>query len=316
MTVTSAGPTRAPDYEALAPLLELCKVGRLFDVQTWIRAGKPVNLPSGPGKGTRPHLPLEFAIDRGFHSLVQVLLEGGALQEPEGYNCPMNRALRLRRFDIVQLLVEHGFDCTEVDLREVFASWDPQIMEYFIDRGADIHQCIPFAFALCNRIRTALGPYKKCRECHPEVGEQGNIALRHHCKEGNLKWISLLLWAGANPFKPGTENPDEELDGDYDGLSALGFAALYGHFDVFELKAIHLLARHGAKWIPDDKHEMNSARRSLLQMKSDYAVEFVWIMSKYKACTHECVQSLLSTPTIKSHLAAHRQRIQELTGSW
>jgi hypothetical protein len=274
-------------------------------------------------------------------------------------------------------------------------------MDYFINRGAELQQGNPFAFAFCSRIRTVLRPYTLLRQRIPGLQEQANIALRHHCKEGNLKWIALMLWAGADPFKAGTESPNEELNGDYEGLSALGFAALYGHYEVFDLKpirsrpagpeavailpfltrgkgldvlkrllerglnpndqstgvcpaiqscleamswdlhynrtpwerevqkramdtaesreklkAIHLLAKHGAKWIPEDKSDINSARRALLRLKADYTAEFVWIMSKYKASTLQCVQALLSSPTMKSHIAAHRQRISEVTASW
>src|SRR3954451_7815997 len=113
-------PKRAPDKATIAPLIELCKAGRLFDVQQWIAQGKPVNPPPIPPKGARTKSPLEFAIERGFHSMVQVLLEGGAVQEPSGYDSPMNRALKARRLDMVQLLVEHGFDPKTVDMNEVF----------------------------------------------------------------------------------------------------------------------------------------------------------------------------------------------------
>ena len=29
------------------------------------------------------------------------------------------------------------------------------------------------------------------------------MALRQFCQEGNLKWVSLLMWAGANPRSSG-----------------------------------------------------------------------------------------------------------------
>lgn len=389
-------PTRAPDAASIAPLTELCKVGRLFDVQEWVALGKPVNPPPIPAKGARVKSPLEVAIERGFHSLVEVLLRAGALQEPGGHVSPMNRALRARRLDNVQLLVEHGFDPKTVDMNEVFASWDPHVMEYFIERGADIESGHPFAHAFCERIRTALRPFKTCRQRVPAIQEQANIALRHHCKEGNLKWVSLMLWAGADPLEPGPETPGEQLVEDDEGLSALGYAALYDHLEVFDLKpvraklkganrvdffrylnkregvnvlkrlleqgipandgeagscsligsfiqsmswsyepyswgrddsaarkidtpdardnlkAIHLLAKHGGKWRPTDKSEINYARRSLLKLTPDYTIEFVWIMSKYKACALEPIQSLLSTPTIKSHTVAHAARLREL----
>ena len=72
-------------YDVIKPLIELCKNGKLFEVQEWISAGKPVNLPP-PEKGIRRKSPLEVSIERGFHSMVQVLLEGGADVEDPRYN--------------------------------------------------------------------------------------------------------------------------------------------------------------------------------------------------------------------------------------
>jgi hypothetical protein len=191
---------RAASKEALLPLINLCKTGKLFDVQAWIAAGNPVNPPPIPTKGARPRSPLEVAIEHGFHSLVQVLLEGGAVQEPQGRDSPMYQALSKRRFDLVQLLVLHGFDPKAIDMGQVFATWDPHIMEYFITHGAELVRGRPFAYAFCDRIRTAIKFFKAYRERMPEIQDQADIALRHHCKDGNLKWISLLLWAGADPW--------------------------------------------------------------------------------------------------------------------
>src|SRR5262245_24502196 len=217
MTSVPAEPIRAADQDAIAPLIELCKAGRLFEVQEWIACDKPVNMPPPPSKGTRPRSPLDYAIERGFHSLVQVLLEAGAVQEPEGYRSPMEKALAARRVDIVRLLVEHGFDPKAVDMGQVFATWDPKIMEFFIDRGADVHTSHPFARAFCDRIRTALSVYKKYRARDESLQEQADIALRHHCYEGNLKWVSLMLWAGADPLTEGTDVPGEMPDEDEGG---------------------------------------------------------------------------------------------------
>lgn len=83
-----------------------------------------------------------------------------------------------------------------------------------------------------------------------------------------------------------------------------------------KMKAIHLLAKHGAKWLPKGKAETESARRSFLRLTSDYTVEFVWIMSKYRACRHDDVVELLRTPSIRSHTATHRARLNELLDAW
>jgi hypothetical protein len=201
-----------------------------------------VNTPPFPSKGRRGKTPLEIALDLGFHSLIQVLLEAGAVQEPvDSWDSPMSRALAMRRFDIVQLFVANGFDPKTVDMRQVFNSWDPQIMEYFIERGAEVEKGSPLACALCSRIRTALRILKQYRDRFPSFPEQANIALRYHCNEGNLKWVSLMLWAGADPHKRGSADCCEEIPADEDnGLSALGYAALYNHFGVFSLKQVKL----------------------------------------------------------------------------
>jgi hypothetical protein len=76
------------------------------------------------------------------------------------------------------------------------------------------------------------------RDCS-SFQEQANIALRHHCTEGNRKWVSLTLWAGADPYAKGPDSWDLDSDPD-DDQNALGLAAHYGHFDVFNLKKIRL----------------------------------------------------------------------------
>ncbi len=81
-------------------------------------------------------------------------------------------------------------------------------------------------------------------ERFPSLPEQANIALRHFCKEGDRKWISLLLWLGADPFKPGSEQYDDRRRHPGEGISAIAFAALYEHFDVFELKQLKINVCH------------------------------------------------------------------------
>lgn len=396
---TTGQPNRTQTFDEIKPLVELCKSGKLFEVQAWISAGNPVNPPPPPAKGNRRRSPLEIAIDRGFHSLVKVLLDGGAIGDTEDCDCPLYQALEMRRLDLISLLVEHGFDAKSVDMVSVFRSWDPEIMEYFIERGADVDTGNPLAHALCERIQTALRILKRYRSRFASFQEQANIALRHHCKEGNLKWTSLMLWGGADPNSPGVTDPGEERDIDDEGLTAVGWAALYGHYDVLKLKkiklspngraahevlkyscdgrglefveklllkgidpndqedggcsiiqklleqmswnfsayrwswnreqkhidtdesrekikALHLLVKHGARWIPRDRYEMNAARRSLLKLTPDYTIEFVWIMAKFHACAEESIQTLLRTPTIKSHISGHRERVGELLASW
>ncbi len=387
-------------YEDVKPLVDLCKAGKLFEVQEWISSGKPVNPPPSTS-GYKKKSPLEIALDLGFHSLVKVLLDGGAdINEPRYW--PLTHALVERRLDLVQLLVEHGADIHSVSMTDVFESWQPHIIKWFIDQGADVETGNPLAFAFCQRIQTALGIYKSYKDRFPSFQEQANIALRHHCKEGNLKWVSLMLWVGADPYAKGPDSWHEDPDPEND-QNALELAAGYEHFDVFNLKRIrldpskpelknllqeachakksdflekllergfnpveyenkgssliqsllagmgwcfdfdrwdpwrterdskrdldtdrsrekikmiHILAKHGAKWLPEDRSEILDARRSLLKMSPDYTVEFVWIMAKYNACKREDLEELLRAPTLKSLVSKHAPRINELLRSF
>lgn len=64
----------------------MCKHGRLFDIQKWIIEGKPIDNPLPEPKKARRKGPLEIAIELGFHSLLQVLLEAGADIHDDHYN--------------------------------------------------------------------------------------------------------------------------------------------------------------------------------------------------------------------------------------
>jgi ankyrin repeat protein len=383
-------------YDEIKPLIELCKAGKLFEVQEWIASGKPVNPPPSVS-GYKRKSPLEVAMDLGFHSLVQVLLDGGAdLNEPRYW--PLDHALNNRRLDLVKLLIEHGADIRSVSMAAVFDTWQPDIIKWFIDQGADAETDNPLAYALCNRIRTALGIFRSYKDHFPSFQEQANTALRYHCKEGNLKWVSLILWAGADPYAKGPDSWDEDADPEID-RNALELAAGYEHFDVFgikkihldparpelkemlweachaknseflekllqkgfnpggyedsgspliqslltnmswyfdfnrwdiwktdrgkkrdmdneksreKIKMIHMLAKHGAKWVPKDSSQIGEARRSLLKMKPDYTVEFVWIMSRYNACNREDIEELIRTPSIQALISPHSDCVKKM----
>jgi hypothetical protein len=253
-TSSTAGDRRqTATADEIKPLLGLCRAGKLFEVQEWIAAGKLVNLPPHGRKGTQVKSPLRVALELGFHSLVLVLLRGGAAIDVDRWSGSMCLALRERRFDLVRLLVEYGYDPAAVDMTDVFDTWNPELMDYFIDRGADVETGNPLARALCRRIRTAFRVLKKYRDQYSSFQEQANIALRYHCRQSNLKWASLMLWAGADPYAPGIYQCEEEPDPNYAGPTALGLAALYDFFEFFGLKQVRLdvtqpAVKEAARW--------------------------------------------------------------------
>ena len=384
------GMTHANSYDEIKPLVELCRAGRLFDVQDWIKSGRPVNPP--PRKDWRQKGPLRWAIDLGFHSLVQVLLEGGAeIKDGERY-CALQHAVLEKRLDFIQLLVDHGADVNSIDMGDVFDTYQPELMEFFIAHGADVETGNPLAAAFCRRIQPALRIFKQHKDRFPSFQEQVNIALRYHCREGHPKWIALMLWAGADPYSKGPVQPEDDPDPEGDD-NALEWAARYEHYEVFamrqvrldpkreqafdlvqtacygkstelltrlmdlgyplnnqanggssliaqlvncmtwcwdlsssrqqrnidgdssreRLKMLHLVVKHGARWIPENPREIDDVRKLLLKLAPDYTAELVWIMATHHGCTCSTISELLRTPSIRTHIAAHLRRIDELT---
>jgi ankyrin repeat protein len=227
---------RANTYEEIALLVDYCKKGKLFEARDWIAQGKPIDLPLTLPPKQQKRSPLHIAMELGFYSLIQILVENGASMEEPRYSA-LQHALEKRRLDIVQLLVKNGAQIASVDLEMVFDTWDKEIMIFFIENGADCQTNCPLAYAFRSKIRTALSIYMQYKDRFPHFQEQIDMALRYHCREGNLKWVALLLWAGANPYAKGPEDPGDSPE---EYSSALEVAAFNGHFKIFKLKSIHL----------------------------------------------------------------------------
>ena len=186
--------------EELKALIALCRAGKLYEVEKWIASGKSITVPPKTKKS-----PLHIAIDLGFHSLVELLVRHEHCQMAK--NRVLLEAVNLRRVDLVQLLISHGAEVRSVPLADVLLTWDPEMIRYFLDNGADVVTGAPFAVAFREKIRTALRPFVEYKKTHADVApalqEQADRALRHFSYEGDLKWISLLIWAGANPRSRG-----------------------------------------------------------------------------------------------------------------
>jgi hypothetical protein len=124
----------------------------------------------------------------------------------------------------VELLLANGADIKSVSFTDVLLTWEPTLIRFFLDRGADPVEGRPFAEAFGAKVRTALRPFVEYKRAHPELTqalqEQLDCALRHFCGEGDLKWVSLLMWAGGNPRSRGpclekeyTEDPECYISG-------------------------------------------------------------------------------------------------------
>jgi hypothetical protein len=189
-------------------LMDLCQEGRLYEVEEWIASGKSLQVPPESRE-----TPLQIAMNRGFHSLVLLLARNDVGQAAK--DDALSTAVSVGNLEFVELLVKHGVDLSSVPFSEVLLNWKPSVIQFFLDRGADFVTNRPFTKAFVARIRTALRPYLECKRNHPELAKelqrQADAALRHFCQAGNEKWISLMLWLGADPRAegPGPDDPDD-----------------------------------------------------------------------------------------------------------
>jgi hypothetical protein len=222
-------PSAAKSIEELFPLIEFCKAGNLSAVAKWIEEGKPLDPPEG--KKTRRASPLQIAIEKGFLTLTEVLLDGGADPCANEGNA-LKVAVNHRRADIAALLLDRGVPLDSVGFQWVCYSADPDLINLFLKRGASPVDGHPFYHGFVHCLNPMLGAYKTQLEKFPELRIQADMALCHYAKEGNLRCVSLLLWAGA---RADAQIPEEEGGrNEYAGSCALEEAAYRGHLHILK----------------------------------------------------------------------------------
>src|SRR5881409_684748 len=121
---------RPPLPDDFKELCALCRAGKLFAVQEWFKTHEY----DEPEQYDCRHWPIGIAIEKAFHSLVEVLLQNGI--PPDGR--ALQHAVSYRNKGIIELLLQHGADVNSIDFAQVVYVSDPMIIRLFIDRGADV----------------------------------------------------------------------------------------------------------------------------------------------------------------------------------
>jgi len=229
--VSGAGLSTCLTNDESKTLLALCRAGKLYDVEHWIVSGKSVC--------TSPSIkktPLLTVIETGFHSLVELLARNEPQQDQK--DRALAGAVERRRLDMVEVLVENGARIEAVPLEDVLLTWDRQLMQFFLDHGADPVTGNPFMIAFHNRVQRALRPFVDYKKAHPEFADslqaQADRALRHFAGQADMKWISLLMWAGANPRSLGPDLDDRYADDIDCHTTALREACSKGSLDALK----------------------------------------------------------------------------------
>ena len=215
---------KAPRDETAEHLRQLCREGRLFELQAWVADGRPLAVPAGYRQTLLP-----VALETGFHSLIAFLLQHETSQSAK--DAALREAVWARRPALVTLALDSGASVHAVPFQDVIETWDRPLAELFLRHGADPVTHAPFARAFKQRVKAGLGIYLDCLRARPDLADalqaQADMALRQACQDEDLKWVSLLLWLGASPRSTGLSTDDLDhaaADDPNDQQSALQIA--------------------------------------------------------------------------------------------
>jgi hypothetical protein len=185
--------------EDLKQLVDLIERGQLFAVQEWIKAGKRLRAPD-VAKGDA--VAFQTAVATGFHSLVEELLGAGGWSAGVLADC-LDQARSRKRYDIADLLLNHGAQGKQRDFQTCCAELDLGMMERHLRAGTDPNRDNDFAQALSSmKARPLLRFYRQFRSEFPALDDQAALALSEAVQRNQVRWTALLAWAGADPFRP------------------------------------------------------------------------------------------------------------------
>lgn len=238
----TAGSRFTDDPNQLSQLHQLCRQGRLYEVERWLREDRPLQLAEGRPSGRRRwSSALEIALENGNQALVLLLLCNGYDPSRERHS-PLDRVLRDGRLDLLDVLLDWGADPHRVDLSELFGTYDSDLFDRFRELGVDLTEGHAMAAALGYHTsnKPLFGYAKRHRRRDPRIQTELDIALAHHTGEGNEKGVSLCLWAGADPHAPvpslryGGRDDDGEDSAGFVGFSAVYEACSRGRVGILE----------------------------------------------------------------------------------
>ena len=172
-------------------LCRLCWEGMLYEVQDWIRAGKPVVLGGNP-KDT----PLAIAAGKGFHSLVLLLLDQG--QSQACLDAALAAAGAGGNLEVCRLLLARGAGIRNVNADEVVRCGSPDVGDLLVRLGMDVSADNVLARALLAHSMEALAFFRRLRRLKA-VRRQGAMALKHFVIHKNERQATLIKRAGADP---------------------------------------------------------------------------------------------------------------------
>ena len=222
----------ARSHKDVEELRVAVRKGRLFDVQEWIAAGKPLYF-----QDNRRKQALQLAVESCFHSMVEILAAVWPDQKTlnEGVRWDAYR----RREDLVWLLLDAGAEMKAVDLESIAGCYDKELLSHFLTHWDALEYDYSLADAILAKARPLIGVIKSHASRIPNHQAQFAYALNQFIQEENAKWVSLTLWMGADPRQPGPTSLMGYSDDPEDWMSPMEYALFRGFPDAVKLMKPH-----------------------------------------------------------------------------
>lgn len=208
-------------------LREFVRDGCLFAVQEWINSKKPLLT-----KSSRKQHALEIAVEKGFHSMAEILAE--VWPDEPSLSSALHLAANKRRVDIVWLLLKYISDLSLVDLGTIAGCNDKELIRYFLDRWDEVKADNRLTDIVLAMPHPLIGLIREYAPRIPNSQLQLARALKEFVEENHPKWIALTIWMGGNPRQPAPGRYSDD-DCPEDWTSALQQAVFTGKLDAVKL---------------------------------------------------------------------------------
>ncbi len=244
------------DYEYL---VKLCRAGKLYEAEALLREGVDLNPPP-----SRRQSALAVSVDRGFHSLVVLLLGSGARPTAKD----MWEVAQTGNVEFMKLCLDHGgrFD----DYRDIMVACErgggPAI-DVLAAHGVDMVTRAPLVEALCTGNKSVIGAWKRHLDRDPRLASQGAMALADFARAGSERGVALMLWAGADPRMAVPEAEERESERPKGYTTALAEAVAGGRVAILRaMKIDPLMDDLAALVCLADQHERRDAMEYLFDL--------------------------------------------------
>ncbi|MGA8809526.1 MAG: hypothetical protein WB973_16775 [Thermoanaerobaculia bacterium] len=182
----------------LVELLPLIRRGRVYDVELWIKAGRPIHAESYQiKKGQTLESPFRAAMRSQQEAIALLLLCNGYPAAISGDLSPWE-LLEAKNRLFFDLLVQWGADLAVLDPAYVLDAGDGELIDRCYAAGVDFTNDHALARFLAEHSfnKAAYGWAKRHRD-DPRIQHELTLGLVEAASHGRERAVALLMWAGA-----------------------------------------------------------------------------------------------------------------------